>query len=251
MQKVRLSMSQNKIGYEQPGQRGGTGEVAFIVESILTRIQTVTLVRVVAAKGGGLAPVGMVDVQPLVSQVDASGGVIPHGVIYNVPYMRLQGGRNAIIIDPQPGDIGMCGFCSRDISNVKAFKKPSAPHSKRRFDFSDGLYFGGFLNGAPEQYIMFSESGIKLFSPKEIQLEAPKTLIKSPDVQIDGVSMVVKANTTQNGSFSQTGGGAATFSGNMEIKGNTDVSGKVEAAVDVIGGGKSLKDHTNGGLSVD
>ncbi|UOO77918.1 phage baseplate protein [Neisseria sp. Dent CA1/247] len=244
-------MSQNKAGYEEAGQRGGTGEVAFIVESILTRIQTVTLVRVVKVKGGGLAPVGMVDVQPLVSQVDASGGVIPHGVIYNVPYMRLQGGSNAVIIDPQPGDIGMCGFCSRDISNVKAFKKPAAPHSKRKFDFSDGLYFGGFLNGTPEQYIMFSDGGIKMFSPKEIQLEAPKTLIKSPDVKIDGAQMTIKANTTQNGSFSQTGGGAASFSGNVAVRGNANVSEKVEAGIDVIGGGKSLKSHTNGGLAVD
>lgn len=244
-------MSQSKAGYEQEGQRGGTGEVAFIVESILTQIQTVTLVRVVKVKSGGLAPVGMVDVQPLVSQVSASGGITPHGVIYNVPYMRLQGGSNAVIIDPQPNDIGMCGFCSRDISNIKAFKKPSAPHSRRRFDFSDGLYFGGFLNGTPQQYIIFSDGGIKLFSPKEIQIEAPKTLIKSPDVRIDGANMVVKANTTQNGSFSQTGGGAASFSGNVSASGNIDVSGKLVADIDVVGGGKSLKDHTNGGLSVD
>lgn len=244
-------MLHNKTGYEQPGQRGGSGEVAFIVESILTQIQTVTLVRVVKVKGGGLAPVGTVDVQPLVSQVDAAGGVIAHGVIYNIPYMRLQGGGNAVIIDPQPGDIGMCGFCSRDISNVKALKNTAAPHSRRKFDFSDGLYFGGFLNGTPEQYIMFSDGGIKLFSPKEIQLEAPKTLIKSPEVNIDGAQMTINANTTQNGSFSQTGGGAASFSGSMAIKGNASVSGKVESAVDVIGDGKSLKNHTNGGLSVD
>lgn len=244
-------MFQNKAGYEQPGQRGGNGEVAFIVESILTNIQTVTLVRVEKVKGGGLAPVGTVDVVPLVSQVDAGGGVMPHGVIYNIPYMRLQGGGNAVIIDPQPGDIGMCGFCSRDISNVKALKQQAAPYSKRKFDFSDGLYFGGFLNGTPEQYIMFSNGGIKLFSPKEIQLEAPKTLIKSPDVKIDGAQMTIQADTTQNGSFSQTGGGAASFSGNVSVRGNTNVSGTVIASDDVIGGGKSLKSHTNGGLPVD
>ena len=144
-------MSQNKLGFEQPGQRGGQGEIGYIVESILSRLQTVTLVKVVAVKGGGLSPVGMVDVQPLVSQIDGSGGVIPHGVIFNVPYMRLQGGSNAVIIDPQAGDIGMCGFCSRDISSVKANKSASAPQSKRRFDYSDGLYFGGFLNGTPSQ----------------------------------------------------------------------------------------------------
>lgn len=238
-------MSQNKMGFEQPGQRGGAGEIGFIVDSILTRIQTVTLVRVVKVKGGGLAPVGMVDVQPLVSQVDGSGGIIPHGVIFNVPYMRLQGGGNAVIIDPQPGDIGMCGFCSRDISNVKVNKAASPPQSMRRFDFSDGLYFGGFLNGTPQQYVMFSGAGIKIYSPTGIELEAPKTVIKSPDVQIDGARMTVKANTTQNGSFSQTGGGAASFSGNVRA------SGAIHADGDVTAGTKSLQKHTNGGNPVD
>lgn len=231
-------MSQSRLGFEQPGQRNGAGEIGYIVESILSRLQTVTLVKVVAVKGGGLAPVGMVDVQPLVSQIDGSGGVIPHGVIFNVPYMRLQGGGNAVVIDPQVGDIGMCGFCSRDISSVKANKAASAPQSKRRFDYSDGLYFGGFLNGTPSQYIMFSGGGIKIYSPTGIELEAPKTMIKSPTVQIIG-------NTTQNGSFSQTGGGAASFSGTL----TTD--GQIESKVDVVGGGKSLVNHTNGGSPVD
>lgn len=132
----------------------------------------------------------------------------------------------------------MCGFCSRDISSVKANKSASAPQSKRRFDYSDGLYFGGFLNGTPSQYIMFSGGGIKIFSPTGIELEAPKTTIKSPTVQIEG-------NTTQNGSFSQTGGGAASFSGSL----TTD--GQIESKVDVVGGGKSLVNHTNGGSPVD
>lgn len=238
-------MSQNRQGFEQPGQRGGAGEIGFIVDSILMRIQTVTLVRVVKVKGGGLAPVGMVDVQPLVSQIDGSGAVIPHGVIFNVPYMRLQGGGNAVIIDPEVGDIGMCGFCSRDISSVKANKAPSPPQSRRRFDYSDGLYFGGFLNGTPSQYIMFSDGGIKAYSPSGIELEAPRVLIKSPDVQIDGQNMTVNANTTQQGSFSQTGGGSASFSGRMTV------GGVIESSIDVIGGGKSLVNHTNGGLPVD
>ncbi len=231
-------MSQSRLGFEQPGQRDGAGEIGYIVESIMSRLQTVTLVKVVAVKGGGLAPVGMVDVQPLVSQIDGSGGVIPHGTIFNIPYMRLQGGGNAVVIDPQVGDIGMCGFCSRDISSVKANKAASPPQSKRRFDYSDGLYFGGFLNGTPSQYIMFSGSGIKIYSPTGIELEAPKTMIKSPTVKIIG-------NTTQNGSFSQTGGGAASFSGSL----TTD--GKIESKVDVVGGGKSLVNHTNGGSPVD
>lgn len=246
-------MSQNnKAGFARPEHTsGGAGELKFIVDSLISRIQTVALVRVVNVNRGGLAPVGSVDVQPLVSQIDGAGNVTAHGIIYDVPYMRLQGGANAIIIDPEPGDIGMCGFCSRDISSVKKNKAPSAPQSRRRFDWSDALYFGGFLNGTPEQYIMFSGGGIKMYSPSQIELEAPKTVIKSPDVQIDGASMTIKANTTQNGSFSQTGGGSASFSGNMEMQGDMAVSGVAEIGDDAVINGKSFNGHTNGGLGLD
>lgn len=211
-------MSQNRLGFEQPGQRGGQGEIGYIVESILSRLQTVTLVKVVAVKGGGLSPVGMVDVQPLVSQIDGSGGVIPHGVIFNVPYMRLQGGSNAVIIDPQAGDIGMCGFCSRDISSVKANKSASAPQSKRRFDYSDGLYFGGFLNGTPSQYIMFSGGGIKLFSPGDIEMEADNIRLKAQG-GVSSTSQTFQANTKTTAQF--TGGGGISADG--DVKAN-DVS---------------------------
>ena len=209
-------MSQNRLGFEQPGQRGGQGEIGYIVESILSRLQTVTLVKVVAVKGGGLSPVGMVDVQPLVSQIDGSGGVIPHGVIFNVPYMRLQGGSNAVIIDPKAGDIGMCGFCSRDISSVKQNKAPSAPQSRRRFDYSDGLYFGGFLNGTPKQYIHFKDGGIKLFSPGDIEMEAANIRLKAQGGVIS-TSQTFQADTQTTAQFS--GGGGIATDGDMTANG--------------------------------
>lgn len=237
-------MSTNNAGYARPDNLGGAGELKFIIESVVSRIQTVMLVQVLKVKSGGINPVGMVDVQPMVAQLDGDGNAVAHGVIHNIPYMRLQGGSNAIIIDPQVGDIGMCGFCSRDISSVKINKSLSTPQSKRRFDFSDGLYFGGFLNGTPTQYIMFSD-GIKIYSPSKIELEAPETVITSPNVKIDGTTMQVDANTTQNGSFSQTGGGAAVFSGNISIDGEATI------AVDANIGGKSFLQHTNGGLGLD
>ena len=126
-------MSQAKLGQMQPENLDG-GALAFAVNSIVSRIQTVTLVKVVAVHSGGVAPVGLLDVQPLVAQLDGAGSPVAHGTIHNVPYFRLQGGSNAVIIDPEPGDIGMCGFCSRDISAVKRSKTAAAPASRRRFD---------------------------------------------------------------------------------------------------------------------
>ncbi|USA53879.1 hypothetical protein NDN13_01415 [Acinetobacter sp. C32I] len=138
----------------------------FFISQMLNDIQTVSLVKVVGVNAGGTAPVGFVDVQPLVNQMTGDRKAVEHGVIYKIPYFRIQGGASAIIIDPKVGDIGMCGFCSRDISSVVATKKVANPGSYRKFDWSDGLYFGGFLNGAPSQYIEFTDDGINIVSSK-------------------------------------------------------------------------------------
>lgn len=159
---------------------GGVGELGFIVGSLINRIQTVTLVQVKAVNATGVAPVGTVDVQPMVAQLDGEGKAHAHGVIHNIPYFRLQGGSNAIVIDPQVGDIGMCGFCSRDISSVKANKAPSTPQSLRKFDYADGLYFGGFLNGVPEQYIFFKDSGIDVVATGEVYIKGSSIKLDAP-----------------------------------------------------------------------
>ena len=226
-------MSQNDfLGHAQAqDMHGGAGEMSFIINQMTAKMQTVTLVRVVKAQGVGVNPVGSVDVQPLVAQLDGSGNAMPHGVIYNVPYFRLQGGKNAVIIDPEIGDIGLCAFASRDISQVKQNRAAAAPPSRRRFDFADGLYLGGFLNGTPEQYVLLNTSGMKLVSPKQIELEAP--------------NITIKGETQINGALSQTGGGAATFSGSLKTTGN------LETEADMVASGKSFLNHTNNGMRLD
>lgn len=137
--------------------------MSFVIKRILARVSTASLVIVKAVTNeGGVTAVGSVDVQPLVSQLSGDDEATPHGTIYEIPYMRMQGGTNAIILDPQVGDIGICVFASRDISSVKATKAVANPGSRRRFDMADGLYLGGVLNGVPEQYIRFSGEGIEL-----------------------------------------------------------------------------------------
>jgi hypothetical protein len=90
----------------------------------------------------------------------AAGNPIPHDVIHNLPYFRLQGGTNAVIVDPDVGDKGFAVFCSRDISAVKRTKAIANPGSSRRFNWADGLYVGGVLNGTPANYVEVSPSGI-------------------------------------------------------------------------------------------
>lgn len=142
----------------------------FAIQQAMLKLQTALPVRVMAVRNAGLAPVGQVDIQVLVDMVDGQGNTVQHGTISNVPYFRLQGGTNAVIVDPSPGDIGMACFCSRDISAVKSVRDAAPPGSWRSHDFSDALYLGGFLNGTPTSYVQITEGGILVHNSSGVKL---------------------------------------------------------------------------------
>ena len=142
----------------------------FAIQQAMLKLQTSLPARVMAVRNAGLAPVGQVDIQVLVDMVDGQGNTVQHGTISNVPYFRLQGGTNAVIVDPSPGDIGMACFCSRDISAVKSVKDAAPPGSWRSHDFSDALYLGGFLNGTPTSYIQITDGGILVHNTSGVKL---------------------------------------------------------------------------------
>lgn len=209
---------------------GEFNNMAFMVQQALGKMQTATLVRIESCtNSGGLSPVGYVDVTPLVNQLDGQGNPTPHVTIYNLPYFRLQGGANGIIIDPQKGDIGVAVFASRDISHVKTTKKQGNPGSHRQYSFADGMYLGGMLNGTPTQYIQFSTAGIRIHSPTQVKLDAPDVLIQAQTVEINASTsttvttptFTVNGATVLNGTVSQTGGGSATFSGDVTAQGTS------------------------------
>ncbi len=175
---------------------GEFDRIAFTVQQALSKMQTATLVRVESCTNdGALSPVGFVDVTPLVNQLDSQGNPTPHVIVHNVPYLRMQGGANAIIMDPQKGDIGVCVFASRDISKIKATKKQGNPGSFRQYSFSDGMYLGGMLNGTPTQYVQFSAAGIKMHSPIAIILDAPDIQLNAATATLSG-SLVVAGDVT-------------------------------------------------------
>lgn len=150
----------------------------FHIRQELSKLSTSTLVRVESVNvEGRISPVGYVDVKPLVDQMDGQGNPVEHGIIYNVPYVRIQGGANAFIIDPQVGDIGMCNFADRDISRVKENKAPSLPGSKRLMSMADGLYTGGLLNGTPERYIIIDDDGIEVEGAALVHVHAESVTV--------------------------------------------------------------------------
>ena len=178
-----MSQSPDTSGYaSQADLTSGTSEfnvVAFQIQQALARLNTMTLVKVLAVtNAGGVAPVGFVDVQPMVNQINGIGTPTPRGQIFNVPYVRIQGGANAIILDPKVGDIGWCGFCDRDISSAKSTKGIANPGSRRRFDKADGVYIGGLINGVPTNYVQFEDDGtINVVSSVKVKVSAPDVIV--------------------------------------------------------------------------
>ena len=196
-------------GYAKQNTQGDFNEMSFLIEQMINRTATVTIVKVVAVHGGGIAEVGTVDVLPLVSQMDGKGQAVPHTTVHGLPYFRIQGGVSAVILDPKVGDIGMAAFCSHDISAVKATKDAALPGSHRRFDWADGLYIGGFLNGTPTQYIFFDAGGVTVKAPT-VTIDATTTT-HTGDLVVQGASTftgdvaMVKLTTTDDTSL---GGGS-------------------------------------------
>lgn len=184
--------------------------MAAVVQAAIARMATATVVRVVAVDLEAMT----VDLNPLVAQLDGRGNATPHGTIHGCPFLRLQGGRNAVIIDPAVGDIGIAVFASHDITAVMAAKGPANPGSRRRFSMADAMYLGGLLNPAPERFIRITDEGVEVISPAGVTITAP----------------------------------TVTINGNVEVDGDITASGTITGTTDVVGDGVSLATHTHSGV---
>lgn len=174
---------------------------AYVVERKIAQVSTTTLARVIdCTNDGGIVPVGTLTVQILVNMLTGDKTAIEHAPIYKVPYKRVQGGANAVILDPQPGDIGVIGFCERDISAVKKSRKISNPGSDRKYSKSDGVWLATvWAAQAPAQYIVFNADGVSVVSPTAVTIQAPVVRIV--------------------GALEQSAGDAS-FAQNVDIQGN-------------------------------
>ena len=217
----------------------------FIFSQLLSNVHTFTLVQVVAVTNSGeLGEVGFVDVKPLVNMTDYKGNAIPHATVFHLPYFRIQGGGNAIILDPAIGDIGLCAFAEKDISKVKSTKAQANPGSYRKYSMSDGVYLGGVLNGTPTQYVQFNSSGIIVHSPVGITLEAPTIDLETSQLLINATTsttittptFTVNGATVLAGTLTQTGGGSSTMSGSLTTTGA------------IVAQGTNVHTHTHGGV---
>ena len=170
----------------------GAAQDMYIINNLIANIHTMMPVKIlsVTVPPDSLAPIGRCEVLPLVQQIDGSNNVYPMGKIVNVPYLRVQGGSNAIVIDPQVGDVGLCGFCERDISIVKRTGELSAPDTRRKYDINSAVYMFTMMSGTPTQYIHFKSSGVDIKTTGDLNIngliiKADGTLITKDGDTVD------------------------------------------------------------------
>ena len=193
--------------------------LSFMMEQMIKgMVNTAIPVRVDSCTKPGVGgAAGYVSATPLVMQRGADGKSLAPVSMPQLPYYRVQAGTAAVVLDPQPGDIGLAVFSQQDASNVKeGTSEPVQAGSFRCFDMSDGFYCCSVLgSGAPETYVHLDpEKG-------EVTVKAPtKITIESPKIELKGA-------LTMGGASG--GADTITLDGNVTTNGNITTPGTVTA----------------------
>ena len=208
--------------------------------SLITNVNTAIPCKVVAIEKQeqrGVNIVGFVDIQLMIEQTNGQKKGNETAIVCNVPYVRIQGGTNAVIIDPEINDLGVAIFASRDITNFKEARRQTPPATWRKFSISDAIYIGGIRNQKPVQYIHFRNDGIEIYSPKRVHITTPTVLIDSDNTTINtsenttinanNATINTSAKTTINANGGCEINAETTNNGNVKINGNTKISGNL------------------------
>jgi hypothetical protein len=104
------------------------------------------------------------------------------------------------------------------------------PGSARQYDFADGMYLGGILNGTPEQFVQFNADGIRVVSPMLVRVEAPVAeVVCDTRITLQAPTIELKGDVAHS-------------------DGDITSTGKYTGADDVIGNGTSLHTHKHSGV---
>lgn len=210
-----------------------------IIRQFIRELDTMKLVEVVAVTGGGgaIAKAGTVDVKPLVSMVDGDGNAQEHGIVYGIPWARIQGGTSALIIDPKVGDVGYVVVADRDSSAVTGAGAVT-PTSRRAYNIADGVYVGGLHNDVPDQYITFTDEGLEIKDANDNKVE-----LTSDGITVTDTSGNVIETSATGIKLISAGSLPVTVQGVLAVTGDLQIGGDITGS----GGGTMTADlKTNG-----
>lgn len=197
----------------------------FVYGKILGLVETVYLCKVVKVYDMeyttsiiGQTPKGVVDVMPLVEEVDTLNNSIANATIYQIPYLAYHAGSCAVQIKPHVGDIGIAVVLKKDSDNAIKLKSNSVSSSNRYFNRCDSVYLMSIdnLTENPQHFIKIDDS-----SSTEI------------DVETSG-NVYIKCNKATIDSPITTMTGNCTIQENCIIQGSLNVTGNITGSAEVI-----------------
>jgi hypothetical protein len=191
--------------------------ISFLVEqAIKGLVNTAIPVRVDSCTKPGVGgSAGYVSATPLVQQRGADGKSLMPVSLPQLPYYRVQAGTAAVVLDPQPGDIGLAVFSQQDASNVQeGTSEPVQAGSFRCFDMSDGFFVATHYGKTPTTFIHLDPENneVTIKAPSKITIEAPQIELKGA-VTMGGVSS----------------GDTMTLQGSISTTGNISTPGEISA----------------------
>ncbi len=193
-----------------------------------------------------------VDVVIAISRLYTNGDVLSNreNIIYNVPVILPGGGGGLLSFPMKIGDRVWLDFSMRNLENwlLSDGSDEVIPSDSRAHHFTDAVatpcietFLSNLHPSATDVELKFKNAFITLKPDGVIQINnsGGRVTVKADgDIEIDPSSTL-------------------TILGNVEIQGtlhttqNISCDTTITGTADVVGGGKSLKNHTNGGFLVD
>lgn len=212
--------------------------ISFMVENMIKgMVNTAIPVRVDSCtKPGPGGAAGYVSATPLVMQRGADGKSLQPVSLPQLPFYRVQAGTAAVVLDPQPGDVGLAVFSQQDASNIEAGKTdPVQAGSFRAFDMSDGFFVSCHYGKTPDVYVELEQNkGVTLQTGQgdpicQIYLDKEGNIsIKSKTkISLEAPQIELKGAVTMGGASG--GADTITLDGNITTNGNISTSGTVTA----------------------
>lgn len=230
------------------------------IKKAFSQIETVFLAKIVSCSSSGQGGAKTVNAIPLVAKVDANGNAQASPTYVELPHYRFQAGTGALIIDPQPGDIGVFVCAKRDISKINSSTQtPQVPGSFRAFSPSDSIMIGTIHTKDAVTWIQIvpTEKTITIHAPSGCTIESDTSVtVKAPDVTVQATNVTIQASkvsinapeTTISGHLTVQGGMTVSGGDGSTMSGNFSLDGSMTATGDVTAGGISLDNHVHSGV---
>ena len=174
---------------------GQVNQLHHVLTSLINNNVNVAIpVRVDSVELGSNGVAGWVSATPLITDRDWNGNKLDSISIPRIPFFRYRCGTAAVIVNPRVGDVGIAVFAHKDISPIKPnVTTPQNAGSFRKFDYSDGIYFGGLFGDAKPT------TTIELDPDKGlVQVDCKKMVVNAPNIVLNGEVQTTKSVQVAN-----------------------------------------------------